>query len=243
EFVVVIPGCSDPLVVSELVDAMLKRLAEPFELDGHVLHIGGSSGIAIAPQDGSTADELIANADLALYKAKSEGGHTYRVFVPVLRAQAQSRRGLQYELRRAFTKNEFELFFQPLVRLTDDAVVGAEALLRWRHPVRGIVNPGAFIDTLANSSIAPDVGRWILRDSCEKVAGWRARGLVLGRISVNLFPNQSRDLDLSAEIDELLRRTKLSADVLELEISETVALNHDDAIAPLQKLHDNGIKL
>src|SRR5262249_3090671 len=146
EIVVVFSCCGAPLVVSELVEAMLKRLTDPFELDGHVLHIGGSSGIAIAPRDGSTADELIANADLALYKAKSEGGHSYQVFVPVLRAQAQTRRGLQVELRRAFAEKEFELFFQPLVRLADDAVVGAEALLRWRHPARGIVNPGAFID-------------------------------------------------------------------------------------------------
>jgi diguanylate cyclase (GGDEF)-like protein/PAS domain S-box-containing protein len=243
EFVVVIPGCGDPLVVAELVDTMLKVLAEPFDLDGHIVHIGGSAGIAIAPRDGSNADELIANADLALYKAKSEGGHTYRVFVPVLRAQAQTRRGLQSELRRAFVENEFELFFQPLVRLADEAVVGAEALLRWRHPVRGIVNPGAFIDTLANSSLAPDVGKWILQDSCEKVAAWRSRGLVLGRMSVNLFPSQSRDLGLSAEIEDILRQTGLSADVLELEISETVALSHDDAIVPLQKLHDKGLKL
>src|SRR5204862_6700258 len=119
-------------------------------------------------------------------------------------------------------------------------VAAAEALSRWRHPVRGIVNPGAFIDTLANSSIAPDVGRWILQDSCEKVAAWRSRGLVLGRMSVNLFPSQSRDLGLSADIERLLERTGLSTDVLELEISEPDALNHADAIVPLQKLHDTG---
>ena len=113
---------------------MLQQLAEPFEVNEHLLHIGGSAGIAIAPRDGTSVDDLIANADLALYKAKSVGGHTYRLFVPVLRAHAQTRRGLQVELRRAFAENEFELYYQPQIRLVDEAVVGAEALLRWRHP-------------------------------------------------------------------------------------------------------------
>jgi len=127
---------------------MLKRLAEPFTINDHVFHLGGSAGIASAPADGSTVDELIANADLALYQAKSDGGGTYRLFLPVMRAQAQARRDLDNELRQAFARNEFELYFQPQIRLTDHAVAGAEALLRWRHPARGILGPAAFIETL-----------------------------------------------------------------------------------------------
>jgi diguanylate cyclase (GGDEF)-like protein/PAS domain S-box-containing protein len=243
EFVVVIPGCGDPRAVTELVESMLRQLAEPFEIHEHVLHIGGSAGIAIAPQDGASVDELIANADLALYQAKAEGGHTYRLFVPVLRARAQSRRGLQMELRRAFAENEFELYFQPQIRLADDAVVGAEALLRWRHPQRGVVGPGAFIQTLAESSIAPAVGAWIMRDACAKTSAWRAMGLSLNRISINLFPSQCRDAALLTEVEDALQMSGLPADILELEISETFALNNDDSIAPLQELHDRGIKL
>src|SRR5262249_43759477 len=106
EFVVIIPGCGDPRRIAELVNEMLKQLAEPFEINDHVLHIGGSAGIAIAPNDGASVDELIANADLALYKAKADGGRVYRFFVPMLRAQAQMRHGLQSELRRAFTDDE-----------------------------------------------------------------------------------------------------------------------------------------
>src|SRR4029077_6558988 len=120
EVVGVIPQLGGPPPLTPLLAAMLRELAEPFEVNEHVLHIGGSAGIAIAPQDGSSFDELIANADLALYEAKSDGGHTYRLFVPVLRAQAQTRRGLQVELRRAFAENEFELYFQPQIRLADD---------------------------------------------------------------------------------------------------------------------------
>jgi diguanylate cyclase (GGDEF)-like protein/PAS domain S-box-containing protein len=243
EFVVVIPDCGDPRPITELVEAMLGQLAEPFEVNEHVLHIGGSAGIAVAPQDGASVDELIANADLALYKAKSDGGHTYRLFVPVLRAQAQTRRGLQVELRRAFAQNEFELFFQPQIRLADDAVVGAEALLRWRHPERGVVGPGAFIQTLAESSIASAVGAWIIRDACARTSEWRAMGLSLNRISINLFPSQCRDSRLLLDIEEALQLSRLAPEILELEISETFALDNDDAIAPLQELHDRGIKL
>jgi len=243
EFVVVVPDCGDPRRITELVESMLRQLAEPFEVNEHLLHIGGSAGIAIAPQDGASVDELIANADLALYKAKSDGGRTYRLFVPVLRAQAQTRRGLQVELRRAFAENEFELYYQPQIRLADEAVVGAEALLRWRHPQRGVVGPGAFIQTLAESSLASAVGAWIIRDACVKTAAWRAMGLSLNRISVNLFPSQCRDSGLLLDVEAALRESGLSADILELEISETFALNNDDAITPLQELHDRGIKL
>ena len=111
----------------------------------------------------------------------------------MLRAQAQARRRLDVELRRAFAENEFELYFQPQIRLADDAVVGAEALLRWRHPERGVLAPGAFIDTLAESAIAPEVGRWIIRTACEQAAAWRATGLPLGRIGVNCFPPRLHD--------------------------------------------------
>jgi EAL domain-containing protein (putative c-di-GMP-specific phosphodiesterase class I) len=163
--------------------------------------------------------------------------------VPVLRAQARTRRGLQVELRRAFAENEFELYFQPQIRLADGAVVGAEALLRWRHPERGVVSPGAFIQTLAESSIATAVGAWIVRDACAKTAAWRTMGLSLNRIGINLFPIQCRDPAMLRDIEEALHTSSLPADILELEISETFALNNDDAIMPLQQLHSKGIKL
>src|SRR5262249_16571726 len=154
EFVVIVPNCGDPRAVAEIVDAMLGRLAHTFALGGRVGDLAGSAGIAIAPTHGSNVDELIANADLALYDAKSSGGRGYRFFMPVLRAQAQARRGLAVELRRAFEEQEFELFFQPQVRLADDTVVGAEALLRGRHSTRGLLSPAAFIEPLARSPVA-----------------------------------------------------------------------------------------
>jgi diguanylate cyclase (GGDEF)-like protein/PAS domain S-box-containing protein len=243
EFVVFVPGCGDPTRIAQLVDMMLKRLQEPFEVHDNVLHLAGSAGIAIAPNDGPTVDELIANADLALYQAKADGGRVYRFFLPVLRSQAQARRGLEHELRRAFAENEFEIYFQPQIRLSNDALVGAEALLRWRHPVRGVLAPGAFIESLAESSIAIDVGRWILRTACQQAALWRASGFPLNRIGVNLFPCQSRDPSLVSDIERILQETGLSAELLELEITENFALTCERETLPLQKLHEIGVKL
>jgi diguanylate cyclase (GGDEF)-like protein/PAS domain S-box-containing protein len=242
EFIVVIPGCGDPLEIGRLIDAALQRLAEPYEINDQILHIAGSAGSAIAPADGTSVDELIANADLALYQAKSDGGRVCRFFVPVMRAQAQARHSLGVELRRAHDANEFELYYQPQVRLSDEAVVGAEALIRWRHPERGILAPGAFIDTLAASSIAPAVSRWIVETACTATAKWRAEGLALGRIGVNLFPTQLGDDALLTDIDEVLQATGLPAGTLELEITENVALNFEDAEI-LQKLRDKGLML
>ena len=222
---------------------MLKRLAEPFTISDHVLHVGGSAGIAIAPNDGKSVDELIANADLALYQAKSDGGRAYRFFLPVLRAQAQARRSLDLELRRAYAENEFELYFQPQVRLADGAVVGAEALLRWRHPVAGILAPGAFIDTLAASAIAPEVSRWIIRTACSKTAAWRAAGPAAQPHRGQPVPQPAGRRGAAARPRRgAARRPACRAEALELEITENVALNFEDA-AVLQKIHDRGIKL
>jgi PAS domain S-box-containing protein len=153
-----------------------------------VAHLGGSAGIAIAPSDGANVDELLANADLALYQAKSTGGRTRRFFLPVHRAQVQARRVLDLELTRAYADREFEIYYQPQVRLINGAsTVGAEALLRWRHPERGILMPGAFIETLATNAVALEVGRWIILAACQQAATWRAMGLRLDRIGINVF--------------------------------------------------------
>jgi diguanylate cyclase (GGDEF)-like protein/PAS domain S-box-containing protein len=243
EFVVVVPECGDPRVVGAIVDSVLNRLAQSFEINNHAVHLGGSAGIAIAPHDGTSVDELIANADLALYQAKSNGGRTSRFFLPVLRAQAQARRGLDLELTRAYADNEFELYFQPQIRLIDGAIFGAEALLRWRHPQRGILAPGAFIDALAENAIAPEVGRWIIHTACKQASAWRAMGLSLCRMGINLFPPQFHGDALLKDIDDALRETDLPAETVELEITENIALNYEDAAEALQKLREKGVNI
>jgi len=242
EFVAVFAQCGDPRVVGKLVDEMLERVAERVEIGDHLLYIGSSAGIAIAPGDASSVDELLANADLALFEAKKAGGRTYRLFLPVLRAQAQARRELDSELRRAFSDNEFELYFQPQLRLRDGAVVGAEALLRWRHPERGILGPGMFIQAISESPIVLEVGRWILRTACAKAAAWRAKGLPPVRIGVNLFPAQFSDGTLLSDVEFALRETGLPAEALELEITENIALGNDETVLEhLNALRAKGI--
>ncbi len=244
EFVLVQPHCGDPREIAHAVDAVLKRVSEKFEINGHQLFIGASAGIAIALADGANSEELISNADLALYDAKSTGGNAYRLFIPALRAKAQARRELDAQLKRACAKKEFELYFQPQVRVSDGAVVGAEALLRWRHPERGILAPGAFIEALSESPIVLEVGRWILQSACERGAAWRAMGLPPLRVGVNLFPAQFRGETLLKDVEASLRQSGLSPDALEIEITENIALGQDDAtLDALRTLRAKGVSV
>ncbi|WP_426441025.1 putative bifunctional diguanylate cyclase/phosphodiesterase [Bradyrhizobium genosp. P] len=242
EFVLVARDCGDPLVATELVSSILKRLAEPIEIDGHQLFVGASAGIAISPIHGSNADDLLANADLALYDAKASGTRTYRLYEPSLRARANTRRQLDSELRRACVKREFVLYYQPQVRSSDSAIIGAEALLRWDHPERGVLAPGLFIDALGESAVAMEVGRWILTEACMAAASWRAKGLPDIRIGVNLFPAQFRNGTLLQDVEYALSESGLPPEALELEITENIALGREDgALSPLKALRATGI--
>jgi diguanylate cyclase (GGDEF)-like protein len=243
EFVLIKPDCGDPREIAGVVDAVLRRLADKFDISGHQLFLGASAGIAIAPTDGADIEELVSNADLALYEAKSAGGNVYRLFVPVMRAKTVARRELDAELRRASANREFELFFQPQLRATDGAVVGAEALLRWRHPQRGILAPGAFIGALGESPVVLEVGRWILQSACEQAAAWRLAGFPL-RIGVNLFPAQFHAETLVDDVEAALAHSGLPADALEIEITENIAIGErEESLQALHALRARGIKL
>jgi diguanylate cyclase (GGDEF)-like protein/PAS domain S-box-containing protein len=243
EFVLLLPGCADPTVIGGNVERIVKRLGEGFMVKGHTLYIGASAGIAIGPNDGSNVEELISNADLALYDAKGTGGRTYRLFQPTMRAQAQARRELDTQLRRACADQEFVLYYQPQLRMSDGAVVGAEALLRWRHPERGILSPGAFIGALADSPVALEAGRWIMQSACDSAAQWHAEGSPI-RIGVNLFPIQFHAPTLLEDIEGALEKSGLPAELLEIEITENIALAHDERVlAPLRRLRARGVQL
>jgi diguanylate cyclase (GGDEF)-like protein/PAS domain S-box-containing protein len=242
EFVLLMENCGDPLVAGEIVEAILKRLTAQFDLDGHQAFIAASVGIAIAPTHGSNVDDLLANAELALSDAKAAGGRSYRLYVPTLRARATHRRELDTELRRACAKQEFVLYYQPQVRSSDGVVIGAEALLRWRHPERGILAPGAFIDALCESAVAIETGRWILVSACKAAASWRAKGLPSVRMGVNLFPAQFRNGSLLQDVEHALSESGLPPEALELEITENIALGREEGtLSPLKALRAKGI--
>jgi diguanylate cyclase (GGDEF)-like protein len=242
EFVVLLKDCGDPLVAAAQIERALDSLTELLDLDGEHLFITASAGLAVAPAHGSTFEELLSNAELALYDAKGAGGRIQRLFFPALRAKAQHRRELDNELRRAWVNREFVLYFQPQLRSVDGAVIGAEALIRWNHPDRGILDPVAFIDALAESPLAMEVGLWILETACTTASYWRAKGLHPVRISVNLFPTQFRSESLQQDVENALFKSALPAEALELEITENIALASDEAtLSQLRRLRASGV--
>lgn len=231
EFAVIAPGLGDPQKIAAASDAMIAAIVRPIVVDGHDVRIAGSCGYAIAPQHGETVEDLLGSADLALFQAKSEGSGGSFLYLPALRAEAVARRMYDAELHRAVEREEFRLFYQPQVRLSDGALVGAEALLRWQHPVRNILEPAAFLPALEGGSLASAVGAWLLDRACAQAAAWR-QSLPAFRMGANLFAAQFRTDELAATVAEALARHELPAAALELEITENVALAQGNVVLP-----------
>jgi predicted signal transduction protein with EAL and GGDEF domain len=209
-------------------------LALPFEIDGHQITIGTSIGIAFGPADGTDADELMKNADLALYRAKLEGRGMYRLFHSAMDAEMQARRLLELDLRHALQRGEFELFYQPLIDLHTETAGGFEALLRWRHPDRGIVPPDKFIPLAEEIGAIVPIGEWVLRHTCLAAASWPDDL----RVSVNLSPTQFKVRDLVGTVRAALQDSGLAPDRLELEITETVMLQDTAATLAALRPHE-----
>ncbi|MFE1600471.1 putative bifunctional diguanylate cyclase/phosphodiesterase [Methylobacterium sp. ID0610] len=244
EFAILLPGLSDPPAAGHTAEAILRSLAEPFRVEEQSLHLGASIGIALSPIHAPRPDDLLTCADMALSEAKRSGRHCHRVFTPAMRRAALRWTLRQQELPRALSAEEFTLVYQPQVRLRDRAVVGAEALLRWRHPEHGILNPAEFLPAVDGSRHAAAVGRWVLRKACAQAAAWRAAGAEGLRISINLFSAQFYAEDLVDEVRRALAEADLPGSALELEITETIVLGHDDALlAPLHALREMGVGL
>jgi len=242
EFAIVLPGLGDPLVAVAAAEAALRALAEPYRVDGLVMHLGASAGIALSPSHATEEGELLACADAALYDAKARGRGQHRLFTPELREALQRERACRDGLRRAVLREEFVLHYQPQVRLSDGALVGAEALIRWQHPEHGLLPPAAFLDVLDNSPDAAGIGDWVLRTACAQAQAWRARGLHPFRIGVNLFAAQFRGGDLADRVAAALAQTGLPPEALELEITETIILRHDPQVdSTLQALRAMGV--
>ena len=252
EFVLVFPDTAAD-VIEALLRTMLRELARPCEVDHQRIHLEASVGLAMydisndsndKDADHADAKELVARAGLAMQHAKRANGQQLRQFQPGMRVAAIDRRKLDLELRRACRDGEFELHYQPQIDLASGRPTGAEALLRWRHPERGLLLPVEFIDALAHSAVALAVGRWILQRACRDAAAWPTvdgRRLAVG---VNLFPVQFDDEHLLEEVDHALALSGLPPAQLELELTETIAL-HDDGVAEhvLAKLRARGIRV
>jgi diguanylate cyclase (GGDEF)-like protein/PAS domain S-box-containing protein len=242
EFVALLPGVNT-LSIRYIASSLVDRIQEPFIFAGAQIEIGVSIGVAFAPQHGTKGEAVLGAADLALYKAKAMGKGRYEVFSPALRQVAVARREFEAELKQAFNEGQFELYYQPQVATATGQAVGAEALIRWNHPTKGLLTPVSFIDVLSEKPSAPEIGAWILRTACQQAAAWQV--LAPGfRMGVNLFQAQFRDGRLPVVVEEVLNETRLPAGALELEIVENILLRNDDAtLQMLRSLREIGVGL
>jgi diguanylate cyclase (GGDEF)-like protein/PAS domain S-box-containing protein len=242
EFAIIAPNIVSAEVAMHLAEKIIQQIALPILIDGHEVRVAASCGVALAPLHAQEALELVSDADLALFKAKMSGRGRVFLFAHALRMEAVARRLYSMELHRAVDQGEFILYYQPQVNLNTGAVVGAEALLRWHHPKRGILTPISFLPALEGGPLAAIVGSWILDEACAQAAYWRRNGASDFRIGVNLFEAQFRVGNLVQEVMDVLDRHGLPSDALELEITENIALDNDEVVLDtLRKLKIYGV--
>jgi diguanylate cyclase (GGDEF)-like protein/PAS domain S-box-containing protein len=240
EFAIVLAADPSPRDASEFAGRLIGVLSEPYDIDGNEVVIGASIGIALSPGDGASCDELMRNADMALYRAKAEGGGVHRFFEKEMDLQAQRRRDMELDLRRAFTNGDFELHYQPLVDLAADRITGFEALLRWRHPEKGLISPADFIPVAEDIGLIVGVGEWVLRRACADAMTWPDDI----KVAVNLSTVQFRSRNLVQVVIGALAQSGLSPLRLELEITESLLLAETEAnLATLHQLRALGVRI
>jgi len=219
---------------------LLQAVAAPYDLDGHHLNIGTSIGIALAPEHGIAVDQLVKNADLALYKAKAEGRDAFCFFDDAMGVAARTRRAHQNDLRKALENDEFELHYHPIVDIKTREIASVEALLRWRHPERGMIAPADFVPLAEESGLINPIGDWVLRRACSDAVNWPAAV----KVSVNLSAVQFRKIYPIDNFCDALAESGLPPERLELEITESVLIeNHANILPTIHQLKNIGVSL
>ena len=240
EFGVMHRGGISELSTSQLAQRLIAAICEPFDLDGHIVSIGCSGGLALRSMHGCNADALMKRADLALYAAKATGRGDYTWFEFAMEEKADRQRILRDELSTALEKNELYLDYQPIISTTSGRIVCFEALLRWRHPARGLISPVDFIPVAESSGLIEAIGRWVLQQACSEAAKWPADV----RVAVNLSPHQFTGFGLAADVIRALDQSRLAPDRLELEITESVFLtDSQENVRILHQLKQLGIHI
>lgn len=244
EFVVILPDQANPDMVSSALERILDAVAKPVSIEGRQINVTCSMGVSIYPRDGMDADTLLKNADAAMYRAKEIGRNNFQFYASEMNARVNDRLALQSSLRRALDREEFFLHYQPQIDIASGDVIAAEALVRWAHPELGLVPPGRFIPLAEESGLIGPLGEWVLQAACTQIKAWRASGVPLARVAVNLSARQFRGAGLDRQVGRVLAATGVEAQWLELELTESMLMQHgEEVIAALQNLRDMGVKL
>ena len=233
---------SRPDAAGEVAEQILEALATPFPYEGQELHVAASIGVSVFPADGTDGETLIRRADSAMYHAKSQGRNNFQSDSQAMERAVDSRFNLYGSVRRALGEEQFVLHYQPLVDARHGRIVGAEALVRWQHPERGLVGPDEFVPILEETGLTIPVGEWVFRDASAQLKRWQEAGLRGSRVAVNLSARQVLQPDLIAMIERILAEHRLGPESLTLELTETVATqNLDVAVRVLSELRDLGV--
>ena len=244
EFVVLLSEMAQPEDAAITARRVLQAIAEPHLIEGHDLHVTASIGVSVFPDDGRDAETLIQNADTAMYQAKENGHQSYKFFTSAMNERAVARQSIEEGLRRALERNEFTLHYQPKINLKTGAITGAEALLRWTHPVRGLVSPAAFIPVAEDCGMILPIGNWVLREACKQAQAWRATGLPLTAMAVNISAMEFRDEHFLEGVFEILNETGYDPRCLELEMTESVLMKRaETAEVILPALKAKGVRV
>lgn len=244
EFVVLLSGADRPEDAAVVAKRMLQAVAEAHSIDQHELHVTTSIGVSVYPDDGRDAETLIKNADTAMYQAKENGRQTYEFFKPAMNVRAVERQSIEESLRRALERQEFVLHYQPKISLRTGAITGAEALIRWNHPTRGLVSPDQFIPIAEDSGLILPIGNWALRGACEQARSWADAGFPVSTVAVNVSAIEMRDENFLEGLFTILRETGLDPRYLEVELTESVLMKHaDSAVSILRSLRANGVQV
>jgi diguanylate cyclase (GGDEF)-like protein len=239
EFAVIQMAITDRAETTRLVDEIHSAIRQPFECAGHLITTDASIGIALAPGDGVDLDQLLRNADLALYGAKGDGRRTHRFFEAGMDQRAKARRSLELELRQAISDGGLETHYQPVVTIEDGKISSCEALLRWRHPERGMISPAEFIPIAEDSGLINELGQWVLNAACAEAVHWPDHV----RVAVNVSPVQFRSQTLALNVAAALAASGLPPSRLELEITEAVLIRDDAALDALHQLRKLGVRI
>lgn len=244
EFAVLAENCPQPGHAAALAQRVIDGLKEPFQINGHPLFINASIGISLFPSDALSAEQLLRNADSALFKAKSAGRDGYALYTEELTAHAQQRVEIAFELRRALEQQELRVYYQPVHDLKTSRLIGVEALVRWEHPQRGLVSPAEFIPIAERTGLIAEVDAWIMRQACQQMCLWQAAGVVLSFVAVNVSSRLFARRELYQQVAQVLHDTGLDPAYLELEVTESAVMEDPEvALEQMHRLRELGVRL